>query len=310
MKKRDINSLFIILVFSLFMSFIDVFATSEIDIERKGSLKLQYTINDENCTDLKSYIYKVGDVDRTGIFTLTDAFKNYNVEINDIEEQSVWDSLAKTLSGYVLIDNISEDKTMISNHNGMVHFNDLETGLYLVMTDSNSNDNGIITFSPFLISIPNLDTLTYHVFSKPKGSFYIPVTYLDFSIAKHWKNDYNGGSVRPQSVSLKILKGNQIYKSIDLSDKNNWSYKFRVEDDGSQWNVVEDGVDKNYKTLTERIGNDFIITNSFQGDFKDIDNPKTGDGILLYIFLLIIGVIGIFITLYFILKKDKKDEED
>lgn len=84
---------------------------------------------------------------------------------------------------------------------------------------------------------------------------------LDINVEKTWVGEIK------DSVNIKLFAdGKDTGKSVELSNDNNWKATFtdllEYNDNGEkiEYSIIEDKVD-GYKTLIEKVGNDFKITN-------------------------------------------------
>lgn len=272
-----------------------------IDIDKKTSLTLKYEYENININNVNVRLYKVGDLTKDFQYTLTEKFGSYPIEINGIEYFDEWTALSETISSYVNADSISETESGIVNNN-KVSFTNLETGLYLVVTDKIDEKKYILEFESFLITLPVLSengTWNYNATALPKPSYYEPKNEeITYSVIKEWKDT---GEDRPVSVSIDIYKDEELYENVTLSSENNWCYSWNYLDDGSKFSVVEREIPREYTVKIEKNNTRFIVVNT-----KEEINPKTLDNIYIYFILLSISFVGLA-SLVFTLKKSENN---
>ncbi len=124
----------------------------------------------------------------------------------------------------------------------------------------------------------------------------------EVTVTKVWDDKDNYKGLRPASVTV-ILKADDVeIASIELNDENNWSYTWKnldVYNKGSEieYIVEENEVPNYYTEVTGDMVEGFTITNTHFGeggnDEPPSDNPKTADSINLYIFMLVLSILGI-----------------
>lgn len=160
-----------ILLTSIVMIFIFSFSTNTLFAEENKSGELIITLEDGEQGTTKENVYfnliKVGTI-KDGVYYSLEDFKNSDVDLNKIKTA---EQLENASHIYNLIAKEKSLKGVVKNtdQNGVVKFNNLEEGIYLVNTIDNSNYDNI---SSFLISIPTFNEVTkdmdYTVKAVPK----------------------------------------------------------------------------------------------------------------------------------------------
>lgn len=159
-----------ILLTSIVMIFIFSFSTNTLFAEENKSGELIITLEDGEQGTTKENVYfnliKVGTI-KDGVYYLLEDFKNSDVDLNKIKTA---EQLENASHIYNLIAKEKSLKGVVKNtdQNGVVKFNNLEEGIYLVNIDNSNYDN----ISSFLISIPTFNEVTkdmdYTVKAVPK----------------------------------------------------------------------------------------------------------------------------------------------
>lgn len=148
-----------ILLTSILMIFIFSFSTNTLFAEENKSGELIITLEDGEQGTTKENVYfnliKVGAI-KNGIYYQLEQFKNCDIELNEIKTA---DQLEEASYKYDLLVKSKSIKGVVKNtdKNGVVKFNNLEEGVYLVNIIDNENYDNI---SSFLISIPTFNEVT------------------------------------------------------------------------------------------------------------------------------------------------------
>lgn len=231
------------------------------------SLTLNYEKDGTVLPGVHVSVYRVGKLGADGIPGLDGAFAGYPVDLGSPEKTSQWDLAAQTLAGYAAADHLQPYASAESSDDGRAAFSDLEKGVYLVTADPLKYENSIWRFAPFLLILPQQDTdgdPLYQVNVIPKGIDHSEQpARKEYKVTKHWAG--TGGNPHPSSVNIDIYKDGELYDSCTLSEKNGWVCSW--SDDGtdeSVWQVVERNVADGYHVTSEKTGNTWIITNTFE----------------------------------------------
>ena len=303
MKKRLIT---ILVLFVLILSVLAVPAGAEtLDPQRKGTMTLHYRQDNTGFQNLEISVYRVARANADGSFSLTYPYNALPVKIQGIKSQEEWNVVATTFKSFILADNVAPTYTRKTNIAGTVVFDEMQTGLYLVMGTTAENDNGVYEFNTFMIYVPtpNQDgTFTYSVEAVPKCTNYTRKT--EYTVVKLWK-DVGYASSRPKEVTVEIYKDGVQQETVVLNKDNSWTYTWRVpEDQDGVWTVTEKKVpDKYTVTIAENQGT-FTVTNTRKADPSS--PPKTGDMYPLWpavITMCISGSLLILLGAYFMRKK-------
>ncbi|HCC01824.1 MAG TPA: hypothetical protein DEP60_03910 [Ruminococcaceae bacterium] len=239
-------------------------------------------------------IYRVAAVEKNGSFEYAGPFSTYQdkIKINGLSAASEWDASAATLSEYVAADGKPVTASQLSGNDGKAVFNNLQSGLYLVLLEHSMSGSTTYQFHPFLISLPNYDSQThtwdYHVTVNPKGnsaaasepvyppsqdsfpenSHGNPPSNWHYKVIKHW-TDSGHDAKRPLRITIDILQNGKLLDTQVLSDQNNWTYEWSSEDSSAQWTVVERSIPNPYQVTIETTNStdttSYVITNTWPG---------------------------------------------
>ncbi len=143
---------------SLFLLFLLLAKDVEaLDITKTGKLDITYQYDQEVFENKSIYLYKVADINETGMLTYQTLYQG-NEDPNNLTT-SQWSTLASTLSTFQEKNKIPYDKVEITNQEGKASFENLPLGLYLVKVESTKDENYEYNTSPMLLTIPNFDEL-------------------------------------------------------------------------------------------------------------------------------------------------------
>ena len=294
MVKKRINYLLVII--TLFFGFIISVDAEEInhtvDFSRKGSIEvtLHEMSEDTYVEGAEITIYKIADAYLNGInlgFKYSEEFSTCGVSLNDLTV----DGLSKDITSCVKPDSIGT--SLITDNNGVVNFNNLDLGLYLV-SQTNKVD-GYSNIDSFLVHIPKVidNSWTYDISADPKTDIY---KEIDLVVNKVWNTDDNK---LPDKVEIELLLDGDVIDTIILNSTNNWTYTFENLEKSDKYSVREVNIPKGYKASYTNNEYTFTVTNT---------DTLANTGQLFYS-IIVLAVSGlIFILLGAIeMKKDKHE---
>lgn len=278
--KRKNNHVFAVIVCVaaiVFSTVVSAFAAAKIDTTRNVSLKIEYLSEGTPVFGAEFSLYKIADINENSEIIQCDEFSSYPVDIVGQTEKE-WNALAKTLVGYVKLDNIAPIESGTTDKNGEVAFPNktkkLDAGLYLVIAKQHIQDETIFKCEPFIVSLPSYDkesdTCIYNVTCEPKHVTEKPESdTTQRKVIKIWKGDNE--LVRPNEVSIDLLKDDGVYQTVFLNKENDWTYEWpqlqKYNDDGTEieWTMVEN-VPDGYSVLLEQETTTMVITNTYSPD--------------------------------------------
>ena len=273
-----------------------------IDTQRDSSLTLQYRYDEEVFPDLMVHTYRVADISEKGELSLTGQFREYQINIEGIQSQNEWRRIATTLAAYIAADGISATKSMETDKDGFVCFENLQPGMYLTLSVRTEKENTVTVFETFLtvIPYPQGGKYQYDVTAYPKcEQFTNEPAELTYKVVKQWK-DGSYTNLRPSTVLVDILKDGVLQSSQVLSSENNWCYIWNAPDDGAKWQAVERDIEEHYTVSVEEYDTTIVITNVYEHNEKP---PQTGDSTMPHVYLLIIGSVGLILVLTAVWRK-------
>ena len=197
MRKRLLN-LLVLLALVLSMLPAPAMAVTPLNPQQKCSMTLHYVQDNVGFSGLEISIYRVAKANADGTFELTYPYNAWPVDIQGIKSQTEWNVVASTFKSFILRDNVAATRTAKTNPAGTVVFDNLTTGLYLVMGTTAENKNGIYEFNTFMIYVPTPGTdgsFDYDVEAIPKCIKYVPKT--EYKVVKLWR-DAGYAATRPK----------------------------------------------------------------------------------------------------------------
>lgn len=220
-----------------------------------GNVKVRL-LNSDNETPQKGAevtLYHVADAEITQEsykFTYTKDFEDCSDE-----ELEITDANTYMYYNYVMQNNISGITRSVGS-DGYANFDNIKLGLYLAVQTKAADENTVC--DPFLITLPQGTTSDpqYDITAAPKTAT-LQIGVL--SVKKVW-ND-TGDTNRPVSITVSLMRDEQVVDTVTLSKENNWEHKWYnlpMSDDYSVKEEVPDG----YTVTYERNGYAFTITNS------------------------------------------------
>ena len=257
------------------MSAFPVLAQGEIDLQRPVSLTLHYKKDGRAIEGAAFRLYRAAGVSQNLRYTPEGAFAAYGV-VWSPQSSDEWKTLAETVSAYVKRDGVAAFKEGKTDRNGDLVFSgdDMKPGLYLVIGDRRVIGRYTYTPEPFFISFPSYGADNNWIYDQeavPKStSSYDPPGgggdnpgggTVTRKALKVWK-DTGAESLRPQEVSVQLLRNGTVYASAKLNEANNWSYEWNGLDRSDTWELVEETVPAGYTVSVTREGVTFVVTNT------------------------------------------------
>lgn len=279
-KKR--LGFFLMLITCFVCCVFSSFAIGTIDVTADVSVTLRYTGKHGSVTNAKFLIYHVADVTENGSYNVTDAFKSAPIAFEGLTKEG-WQQLATTLKGYVWDKKIAECDSGKTDQTGKLTFpgegKTMKPGLYLVLGDAKTIGSYTYYATPFLICLPGLDESgqqkNYHADVSPKYRWDYDDqddsesedNTITRKVLKVWKDEgYEG--IRPEAVTIQLLRDGFLYDTVTLDKKNNWRHSWYDLTRGHDWLVVEEYV-SGYTVNIIQEGITFVVTNIYDPNQPD-----------------------------------------
>lgn len=266
MIRNKCLMLFLIMVSLLTLIYPTSIWAEQIDPNQEVSLAILFEHEENPLVGAEFDLYMIASADANGHLELKEEFKGYSFNPNGMSEEA-YRTLASTLEGYVLKDQLTPLDTSVSNQDGMVFFPKTQTslypGLYLVLGKRFTDHGTYYDALPFIVFLPgkNADGLNdYSMDVKAKyEATSQEVATISRKVLKVWK-DTGFEYQRPQSVTVELLQDGTVYDTVVLNAENNWSYQWDELSNESKWTIVEEIIN-DYRTEITRDGITFVVTN-------------------------------------------------
>ena len=150
---------------------VPVLAAETVDETRIGSIKV-LLCDTENAAPLQGgelTLYRVANVSKNGAdgadlsFTYTNGFENCGITLDNVSESALANRLAEKITPN------AQAATKTVNNSGIAVFEDLKTGLYLIVQKQAAE--GYDAIQPFLVTVPIMENgqYVYDVDAHPKA---------------------------------------------------------------------------------------------------------------------------------------------
>lgn len=259
------------------------FAYGYLDPDKETSLTLQFAYDGTGIPNTTFRLYRFAEVSETAHYSLVAPFSQYPIQVEDQTAEG-WKAMAQTLKGYVAADQIPYDAIGTTDAQGQKVFSKLKTGLYFVMAEKTSYDGYVYSIEPTIVALPNLENEAwiYDVTILPKSTREEePEPLTEIKVVKAWE-DKGAESKRPEEITVRLMKDDQVYDTVQLNSGNRWRYVWKdlpqVDENKMpiEWSVAERPV-KNYDVRIEREGNVFVVVNRYDGPkTPNTPLPQTG----------------------------------
>jgi len=293
-----------------------VLAAAPMDPDRLCSLEISFRYEGEALPGASFRVWRVGELSESSVLSLSGPYADYPVVVDGLTNEE-FQTASNTLAGYIQRDGLEPDHEGVTDANGLLRFEDLPRGLYLVMGDSyRLSDTEILHHAPQLVILPYRATVSeewdYDVQMITKCSLEeieeIPEVV---KVLKKW-NDAGAEALRPASVTVHLLRNGKIWDTVKLSEKNDWRYTWTDLDPDYNWTVIED-IDEDYTVTVEKFGITYVIPNTITPPPpppppppSEGDIPETG---LTWWPALVLGALGVgLISVGLFRRKEDCDE--
>ncbi|MBR5310919.1 MAG: Cna B-type domain-containing protein [Oscillospiraceae bacterium] len=272
-------------ILSLFLAFIIVFCSSpavfaaagNIETEKDSSLEIIFRHDEKAIPEAEFSVYLVANIDERGKYTVTEEFKDFNVNITGKNDEA-WRALVSTLEGHVFKNKIEPAAFGKTDSEGVLKLTGLKPGLYLVIGTPVSFEDFTYLPESAIIQIPTLDSENnvwdYDISIKPKYSFIPdigPDGFIERKVLKIW-DDEGYVPLRPKEIKVYLFCDGEVYDTVILNEENNWRHTWSKLEDGHSWTVSEEVPDR-YTLTIEKKGITFVLTNSFDENTPPPDDP-------------------------------------
>lgn len=231
-----------------------VSASGAVDWGRTGTVSVTLKDGDSAVFGAEITLYKVAEAESLNsnlYFSFTDAFADIEGTPGEFRNTSK----IRYLADYAVKQNIS-GKTLRTDENGFVCFDNLSLGLYLAV--QTGSVQGYSDCAPFLMTIPTEtdSEWIYDIDATPKTDI---VRLVDITVKKVWNDD---SKHRPESVTVQLRNGDTVIDTITLKEENGWSHTWTGQPKSDAWSVKEINVPKGYIASYQINGFTYTVTNT------------------------------------------------
>lgn len=220
-------------------------------------------------------LYQIADMDQEARFTLLSAFAGFDGDINALENAAQWQEAAVYMQQAAA--NLSPDMSATTGEDGLVKFDALQPGLYLVTGKPVEIIPWAYTFSPFIVSIPTRnadDQWVYDVYSDIKLEKVPALTSIE--VVKLW-DDQGHESDRPNEIYVDLYQDGVQIAAAQLHAGNSWSYTFENLPAAHVYTVKERTVPRWYEVSYETINGVLVLRNTHTTPATPVPEiPSTG----------------------------------
>lgn len=237
-----------------------VYAAESQDV---GTVTIECVFSEAPVPSLPFSLYHAADVSGSKI-TMDADFAAFPVDLKTMDVDS-WNALALTVKSYVLAQGIVPDASGQSDANGVLTFDGLSAGLYLVVGEGAAVNGMYYSSAPFFVLLPRADSETgeaiYDLKVHPKLSAKPQEEgTITRKVLKIWK-DTGYEDERPNEITVQLYCDGKLYDTVKLSDANNWRYTWEKLPDNHDYTVVEEEL-VGYTAAIEQQGITFLLTNT------------------------------------------------
>ena len=254
------------------------------------SLTIKYPHADEADTAPYASIYRVAGVDGNLDFVPVGGFAGIDgltEKLSEAKRTGGWPELVPDLQNAAELGKFAKagGGPRQTDAGGQVQFTGLAPGLYLItaenyqrtITAGGQTETVFCTPSSSLICLPNYvdDQWLYDVSCEAKYEE-SSKEKVEVHVFKVWDDQGDRRGIRPQSVTVALLRGGVLVDQATLYDGNDWKYTWTdLDNKGSgQWSVTELNAPAGYRFHVTKTGTNagwtFTVENS-------IPTPTTPD---------------------------------
>ncbi len=249
-------------------------AAEDVDLTQECGLILSSQDKGVPLAGAEFSLYQVAMMEEDGSLTATEEFARLGVTIPE-KTDDAWKTLASTLEGYVLRDNLAPACSGTTDEKGQLFFpageEKLVPGLYLLLGLRHRQNGLVYDAQPSVVLLPSWEretgTWNYQVTISPKYESAPGEDTVTRKVLKVWK-DEGYESERPREITVQLLRDGTVYDEVTLSADNNWRYVWENLDSRYQWMLTETEPG-DYTVEITREGITFVVTNTR----KKPDNP-------------------------------------
>ena len=267
---------FLLLTVLLASAYLPALAMGLIDVTRACSLTLSI---DADITGMEVRVYKVADMtDDMRYVPVSGVRIPDGIDLNRVSGFDEWSELADRLCQGVE----SMNGTQARLASGKTKLQNLECGLYLVVTEDFTDGGYIYSAPAFLVAVPtksmtsDASGMVYDVFAEIK--FMRTPMRKKLMVRSRWFGE-TATEKRPDTVDVHLMRDGVLYKTLVLSNDNNWETEVDDIESNYQWTIVEEPVPEGFRTdYTQEVKPDMdvlIVDNYIDTNPEPTNEPQS-----------------------------------
>ncbi|MCB7091721.1 Cna B-type domain-containing protein [Enterocloster bolteae] len=248
----------------------DAWAAKRVDIHKDTQLTIAYGYGGQPLPGAGFRLYRTADMTVSGSYVLTGGFEDCPVDLRGLDAAG-WMAAANTMDIYAAAHKLEPQRAEATDSQGMLCYDGLTAGLYLVKADDLTIDSTTYRSAPFLVSLPSLgedDIWDYAPQVSPKTTTEETGPGTELTVVKVW-NDGASHIYRPQEITVILLRDGEEYSRATLSSGTYWRHTWKGLENGHVWKIIEESVPSPYTVTYTEEGSVYTVTNSTE---------KTGGG--------------------------------
>lgn len=218
-------------------------------------------------------IYRVGSRTEEG-FELDGDFSDYQVDLSDLLTDSNRKAAAKTLENYAVLDKIVPLSSGKTDDRGVVRFENLVPGLYLISGEELVIEDTTYTPTTYLIEIgvsgQSVDIDAYpKIISSEKNP-----EEIDYILKGFWRDEDGEDIVDASPIKVEIYKNNELFDTVILDKTNNWTHSWKGTQD-DEWRVKEIEIPDNITVVYDSNERQFVVVNTPSSEEPPVTTTTT-----------------------------------
>lgn len=311
MKNKNKLNVYWIIACMILMCFpLSIHASETGTIEVDNQLK-------EDVGVIHVELFKVADMVQGSLHT-TSEFQSQPLSMSDLETSSAQEQKASFYISLIEENQIQPVRSATCDAKGMVKFEQVEDGIYLLRQYQTSSQQRFHA-KPFFVQMPMYvnGNVQYHVVTHPKVVI-DQSSERSITVVKQWKDNNDQYKKRPTSISVGLFKNDTLLHEVTLDALNNWSYEWNQLDVDAHYRVEELQVPKEYRMSVMNMDDHYTIINQLviqrddithgfvdivTGNHGSIHSVITGDETAVVRYLMLFGGSLACISVYVLYKR-------
>jgi hypothetical protein len=276
------------MTFIILLNLLPLTASAYDDLDPEADIELTLTDKMDGVVipGAEFQLYHVGELEVTNSqaeISLSEEYASAPVSLADGTEEENWASLANALEGYIFLcnnsdnesDHISPEASGKTGEDGTLTFDDLDTGLYLLIGEPTQVGDNVYHPSATLLTLPYWEEKTTTQSGQTNGRWdydpdivvknsITPVTLdnIEIKVVKVWEDEGHTDS-RPDSVTVVLFRDGIALEPVTLNAANNWRYVWDNMNAKYDYTIMENNVPDGYTVKIDIASDITTVTNSY-----------------------------------------------